>query len=250
MPIGQTMSRNFDLLRIAEHVHDKYHPASETNSWSSAPQERHDHRPIVDDEVMKLVQRLFILPDGAQAPDAIAFCGVEKGVGCSWVCANAAQMLAAQGLGTVCVIDANFNSPSLHHHFRVGNRAGFAESLKSNDSVRDFVRRVSGPNLWLMTAGLIGKEPLNPGRLRARIAELRNEYDFVLIDIPAILPYGDAALLAHLTDGAVLVVGSNRTRRESARMAKESLETASVLILGAVLNKRLFPIPEAIYRKL
>jgi Mrp family chromosome partitioning ATPase len=102
----------------------------------------------------------------------------------------------------------------------------------------------------LMTAGLIGKEPLNPGRLRARIAELRNEYDFVLIDIPAILPYGDAALLAHLTDGAVLVVGSNRTRRESARMAKESLETASVLILGAVLNKRLFPIPEAIYRKL
>ena len=129
------MSRNFDLLRIAEHVHDKYHQASETNSWSSAPQERHDHRPIVDDEVMKLVQRLFILPDGAQAPDAIAFCGVEKGVGCSWVCANAAQMLAAQGLGTVCVIDANFNSPSLHHHFRVGNRAGFAESLKCNDSV-------------------------------------------------------------------------------------------------------------------
>ena len=101
-----------------------------------------------------------------------------------------------------------------------------------------------------MTSGHIEKETLNPARLRTRLNELRNEFDFVLIDIPGILTYGDATLLAHLSDGAVLVVGSNMTRRESARMAKESLEAASVPILGAVLNKRLFPIPEAIYRKL
>jgi polysaccharide biosynthesis transport protein len=244
------MSRNFDLLGITEHTQDTYQPASQENSWVNELHEHHDHRAIVDDEVMKLVRRLFVLPDGAPTPESIAFCGVEKGVGCSWVCANASRMLAAQGLGTVCVVDANFYSPSLHHYFQVGNRAGFAESLKSNDSVRDFVRRVSGTNLWLITSGHVGRETLNPARLRTRIAELRNEFDFVLIDIPGILSYGDATLLAHLSDGAVLVVGSNMTRRESARMAKESLEAASVPILGAVLNKRLFPIPEAIYRKL
>ncbi|HXN74159.1 MAG TPA: CpsD/CapB family tyrosine-protein kinase [Candidatus Acidoferrales bacterium] len=244
------MSRNFDLLRITEPVDSGYQPASGTNSWSNTWSEPHDHRGVVDDEVMKLVQRLFVLPDGTQTPEAIAFCGVEKGAGCSWVCANASRMLAAQGLGTVCVVDANFYSPSLHHHFRVANRAGFAESLKSTDLVRDFVHRVSAPNLWLMTSGCLGKETLNPSRLRTRISELRNEFDFLLIDIPGILSYGDATLLAHLTDGAVLVVGSNMTRRESARMAKESLEAASVPILGAVLNKRRFPIPEAIYKKL
>jgi Mrp family chromosome partitioning ATPase len=244
------MSRNFDLLGITEHMQDAYQPASQETSWVNEPHEHHDHRAMVDDEVMKLVRRLFVLPDGTQTPEAIAFCGVERGVGCSWVCANASRVLATQGLGTVCAVDANFYSPSLHHHFRVGNRAGFAESLKSNDSVRAFVRRVSGPNLWLMTSGHIGKETLNPARLRARIAELRNEFDFVLIDIPGILSYGDATLLAHLSDGAVLVVGSNMTRRESARMAKESLEAASVPILGAVLNRRRFPIPEAIYKKL
>jgi len=244
------MSRNFDLLGITEHTQDTYQPASQEIPWVNELHEHHDHRAIVDDEVMKLVRRLFVLPDGTQTPESVAFCGVEKGVGCSWVCANASRMLAAQGLGTVCVVDANFYSPSLHHHFRVGNRAGFAESLKSNDSVRDFVRRVSGPNLWLMTSGLIGKETLSPARLRTRLSELRNEFDFVLIDIPGILSYGDATLLAHLSDGAVLVVGSNMTRRESARMAKESLEAASVPILGAVLNKRRFPIPEVIYKKL
>jgi Mrp family chromosome partitioning ATPase len=244
------MSRNFDLSGIPEHIHDKYQPAPHENTRPNAEHERHDHRTVVDDEVMKLVQRLFILPDDTQVPEAIAFCGVEKGVGNSWVCANASRMLAAQDLGTVCVVDANFYAPSLHQHFRVGNRAGFAESLRSTDPVCDFVHRVSVPNLWLMTSGHIGQETLNPARLRTRVTELRNEFDFILIDIPAILSYGDATLLAHLTDGAVLVVGSDMTRRESARMAKESLEGASVPILGAVLNKRRFPIPEAIYKKL
>ena len=244
------MSRNFDLLRTTEHIHDKCQPTPETDSRPDAGREHQSHRAIVDEEVMKLVQRLFVLPDGTQTPEAIGFCGVEKGVGCSWVCANASQMLAAQGLGTVCVVDANFYSPSLHRHFGVANRAGFAESLKSSDLVCDFVRRVSVPNLCLMTSGHIGRETLSPARLRTRLAELRNEFDFVLVDIPAILSFGDATLLAHLTDGAVLVVGSNMTRRESARMAKDSLEAASVPILGAVLNKRRFPIPEAIYKKL
>ena len=91
---------------------------------------------------------------------------------------------------------------------------------------------------------------MNPARLRARITELRGEFDQVLIDTPPIHSYGDAILLSQLTDGVVLVVGSNSTRREPTRIAKESFDAAKIPILGAVLNKRTFPIPEALYRKL
>jgi Mrp family chromosome partitioning ATPase len=70
------------------------------------------------------------------------------------------------------------------------------------------------------------------------------------MDTPAIHVFGDAILLGQLTDGIILVVGSNNTRRESARLAKESIEAAQVPLLGAVLNRRTFPIPEMIYRKL
>ena len=99
----------------------------------------------------------------------------------------------------------------------------------------------------------MGQEPngsLNPARLRSRIAELRDEFDYVLVDTPAIHLYGDAVLLGQLTDGIILVVGSNTTRRESARLAKESIEAAQVPVLGAVLNRRTFPIPEMIYQNL
>ena len=57
----------------------------------------------------------------------------------------------------------------------------------------------------------------------------------------------DAILMGQLTDGAVLVLESNTTRRQVARIAKEDLEAADVRLLGAVLNKRTFTIPQFLY---
>ena len=53
-----------------------------------------------------------------------------------------------------------------------------------------------------------------------------------------------------MADGVVLVIEANSTRREAARMAKETFESANVKLLGAILNNRTFPIPESLYRKL
>jgi protein-tyrosine kinase len=53
-----------------------------------------------------------------------------------------------------------------------------------------------------------------------------------------------------MTDGLVIVLQANATRRESARRAKQLLDECGIPVLGAVLNKRAFPIPEPIYRRL
>jgi len=248
------MSRNFDLLqRDVPGLKSPPSPAKPGPQKVSS-RDRRDSRMLAEDEVMKLVQQVFILPGGTKAPAAVAFCGIYSGDGCSWVCAHAAEMLAEHGEGTVCLVDANLRTPSLHEFFRFENGKGFADGVKEEGRpMREFARRASGRHLWLITAGTVGREPngsLNPGRLRARLAELRQEFDHVLIDTPAVHSYGDAILLAQPTDGVVLVVGSNSTRREPARIAKESFEEARIPILGAVLNKRTFPIPEVLYRKL
>jgi protein-tyrosine kinase len=248
------MSRNFDILQGAEGILGPYRPEKQPDPSHSSQSPRNG-RTIVQDEVMKLVQRVFILPSGAKAPEAVAFCSVERGAGCTWVCAHASEVLADQVAGSVCVVDANFRSPSLHDYFRFKNGPGFADAVKDADSrpIHEFARRASGNHLWLITAGTANGEPngsLNPARLRARVTELRYEFDFILFDTSAILSDGDSALLGQLTDGIILVVGSNSTRREPARMAKESFDAANVPILGAVLNRRTFPIPELIYRNL
>jgi len=86
--------------------------------------------------------------------------------------------------------------------------------------------------------------------LRSRMAELRATFDFVLIDAPAVSQGGDAIVWGHLADGAVLVLGANDTQRETAHWAATELASANVRVLGAVLNKRTFPIPDSLYSKL
>jgi Mrp family chromosome partitioning ATPase len=71
-----------------------------------------------------------------------------------------------------------------------------------------------------------------------------------LLDAPPVNLYADATLLGRLAEGVVLVLQANSTRREAARKAKESLESAKVRLWGAVLNKRTFPVPEFVYRNI
>jgi protein-tyrosine kinase len=252
------MSRNFDILQRADGQPGVFPPPGAANAPKArdipgAPRTSGGRQDSASDEVAKLVQQLFILPGGAKTLQAVAFCGVGEGDGCSWVCAHAGEYLADQATGTVCIVDANLRSPSLHKYFHLEQTPGFADSARDARPMQEFARRASGTHLWLIPAGTTGREPngaLNPARLRDHLAELRGEFDYILIDTPALSSYNDAILLGQVADGMVLVVGSQSTRRDPARIAKESLESAKVAVLGAVLNRRTFPIPEKLYRKL
>ena len=205
---------------------------------------------IAEDEITKLVHRVFILPGAAKAPQVVAFCGVDEGAGCSWVCARTSEALASQTGGTVCAVDANLRSPSLDAHFRIEGGAGFANAMKGSQTTSELARNVLPDKLWVLPAGAESESSghLNPDRLRQKFSQLRDDFDYILIDTPPAESSADALLLGQVADGVVLVVGSDLTRRESARIAKESFEGAGIPVIGAVLNKRTYPIPEALYR--
>ncbi|MGH9737992.1 MAG: CpsD/CapB family tyrosine-protein kinase [Candidatus Acidiferrales bacterium] len=206
-----------------------------------------------DNEISRLIQQLFLPSPAGEHNRLVVFGGIDRGAGCSWVCARAAEMLAMQISGRVCLIDANLQSPSLHTYFQAEVSPGFADAISQPQPVEQFLRSTWTNHLWLMTSGAAGPETigkLRPERVQKRFAELREEFDYLLVDVPAITATGDGILLSQFSDGIVLVIASNSTRRESARMAKQSLEDSKVPILGAVLNKRTYPIPEAVYRRL
>ena len=52
-----------------------------------------------------------------------------------------------------------------------------------------------------------------------------------------------------MTDGVILGLEAGATRRETAGQTKAHLDAAGVRLLGVVLNKRTFPVPEALYRR-
>jgi capsular exopolysaccharide synthesis family protein len=246
------MSRNFQFLQQVEREHEVL-PAPTPPAVSGNGRRPHfDLEAFSHEERMKLVQRLFILP-GSDAPRLVVFCGVETGDGSSWVCARASETLASQVKASVCLVDANLRTPFLHKYFRLDNLLGLSDAVLQSGPIRTFAHQLNGSNLWVITCGSKTTDPhslLTSGGLHSRLAELRAEFDYVLLDGPPVNLYADATLLGKLADGVVLVVQANFTHREAARKAKESLASANVRLLGAVLNKRTFPIPETLYRRI
>ena len=193
---------------------------------------------LVCEEVEKLVQRVFLLPKGESTPRVVLFCGVERSEGSSWICARAGEKLASHELSKVCLVDANLRSPSLHRHFGADHRRGLADALLRDIPVHGFAQRV-GRNLWLVPSGVLGLDVhmrLGTARMQACLAELGTRFGHVLIDAPPAASFADAAVVGKLTAGVILVVEANATRRETARQAKESFESAGVPLLGAVLR--------------
>ena len=204
------------------------------------------------EEVTKLVQNIFLVP-GNGAPRMVVFTGSDPGDGCSWICAHAAEVLASQVSGTVCLVDANLRSPSLHEMFSMPNHHGLSDALRQPGAMRNFVHRLSMPNLSLLTCGSQADDAhslLASDRMRLRLTELRGEFDYILIDSPALSASSDGIALSSAADGVVLVLKANSSRRETARRDVENLRAAKSRVLGAVLNQRTFPIPQSIYNKL
>jgi protein-tyrosine kinase len=256
------MSRNFELLQNMGKEQEFFQPEeivlppTEPETAVDAP--AMPQAPVLNlgakelEEVTKLVQRLFLLP-GVASPRTVVFAATEPGNGCSWMCARTAEVLASQVAGRVCLVDANLRGPAQHEMFGMTNHHGLSDSLRFTEPIGHFVRRLPRPNLYMLSCGSMTENwqgLVSSERMHLRLAELRNEFDYVVIDTAAMSLCNDAVVLGCAADGVVLVLKANSSRRESAKKALHELQTARARVLGAVLNQRTFPIPDSIYNKL
>lgn len=245
------MSKNFELLQQIE-KNDVFHTAEETvQAALMAPNQNGLKKGPTNNEITKLVQRLFSQTGNANAPKVVSFSGIARDDRSSLICARTAEALSAQVDVSICIVDANLWSPRLHVHFSIANSNGLTEALATKDPIRNFGMPLCGENLWLFPSG--SRKPIvDPfgERFRECFAEMREVFDYVLISAPSLSREAEATLIGQLADGVVLIVEANRTRRETLRHAKEQLESAHVRLLGAVLDQRTFPIPEKLYWRL
>ena len=139
--------------------------------------------------------------------------------------ADAATALAnlavsmAQSERKVIVVDANLRQPALHKVFGMPNEAGLIDLL-SEAGTEPSLNATEVDGLRVMTAGApVGNasDALSSQRMDQAIQRLAGMADVVLFAAPAVTQYSDAAVLASKVDGALLVVGAGKTRRDSAR---------------------------------
>jgi len=204
--------------------------------------------PTPHSEILKLVHVLFL--SSANAPHHVMFCGVDTDDGSGSVCASAARTLASEVSSHVCLVDASGFGSSLQRLLEPdGSFAPPSTSLVQHSSIARQIAR----NLWLVPAERLtsaGVSKCGAEQICSRLLDLRREFGYLLVDAPPLGADMMASVLGRVTDGVVLVLEANGTRRATARRAKETLEAANIPLLGAVLNNREFPIPEKLYRRL
>ena len=192
-------------------------------------------------------------------PFALAFTSCTEGEGVTSVAANFAASLAADVKRRIVVMDG-----SLH---RLNSQYPLLENPASRElGVKDeneTGKQLPARPIW-QTINASGNIDLmysrvsfaNPGRVfgAARFGELINQlkehYDFIVVDCPPLMGTSGAAMLASQCDASVLVVEAGRVRRESIQRCIQNLEATGANLLGVVLNKRKYPIPEFIYNRL
>ncbi|MBA3014654.1 MAG: CpsD/CapB family tyrosine-protein kinase [Proteobacteria bacterium] len=151
----------------------------------------------------------------------------------------------------VLVIDANFQSPSLHHKLNLSQGPGLAEILHGKSMVGVVQEWGGNGAIHVLTCGdgykdLAGN--ISQVRFSAFLAEARNHYDCIIIDSSPIMASTQTLSTAAAADGLFLVVQSLKVQSEVALKTKSLLANNECEISGVVLNRVQQVIPAWMYR--
>ena len=151
--------------------------------------------------------------------------------------ANLAAACALEGK-RVLLIDCDLRRPRLHQVFRLPRQPGIAQVLWAGVSPSAAVRETFVDGLFVLPAGAYTErfgDLVGSGRMPSVLAELSACFDMVILDTPPVLAVADAAAVAPLVDGVLLVV-AGATNRHAVGQALRQLESVGARVIGAVLN--------------
>ena len=161
-----------------------------------------------------------------------AFAGPSSGVGVSYITQLVARELALESRGRVLTAAAQLLDGGSRAHLHT--------------SPHGYVKRA--PNVWSM----VDEEQLEraPGFVLDHIWVdlIPEDFDYILIDCPAMNDTGDALRMAPDVDGFFLVVAAGETRRDQIEHAQRMLTHSSARYEGLILNRRTYPVPKFLYR--
>ena len=152
--------------------------------------------------------------------------------------ANLAVSFAQQGM-RVLLVDCDLRRSRIHKMFGVPREPGMTELILGQQDIDSVARETSVPGLYILPSGILPPNPselLGGDRMRKTLASLSEAFDLIVIDTPPLLAASDAAILATITDGVVLVVRAGVTEVEAGQQAIAQLQSVGARVVGAVLN--------------
>jgi len=204
--------------------------------------------PEVEEAYQQLGTNLLVGPsaDVGREPKLLGVVASRHGEGATTTASVFASILVRRRGGRVVVVEANLRSPGFETVFGIKRNGGFAELVLGQQSLAQVAQPTQIPNLYAVGCGSAEIAPStlfeSPG-VSAALDQLREQFDFVIFDLPPVNVYGDTSILGPRLDAAVLVIEADRTRISDVERARRNLERVGVRFVGSVLNRRRNYIP-------
>lgn len=163
------------------------------------------------------------------------------GEGKTTVAAGFAAFVAKSG-GRTLLIDADLRNPSMTATLGYEDAPGLLDLVATKSPFDSLVITDNEHKFDFLPASTRIKpsnssDILNSPQFKQALKSAKNSYDYVLVDLPPILPVVDVKAAAHLFDGFVLVVEWGSTASDDLLKAIGTSPVVTERLLGAVLNK-------------
>jgi tyrosine-protein kinase Etk/Wzc len=189
-------------------------------------------------EAFRVIRLNVAHAHGTAGPVVLSVTSPEPEDGKSFVLANLGMAFSGMGYRTL-IIDADVRRGSQHRLLGGGRKPGLTDYLAGNAPLEKVVRSTSHRALSRIASGTRrqdGPELLQSRAMTYLLAQMRKEYDVILVDTPPLAACADPLALGTLTRNMVLVVRTGTTNRSATEWRLDSLARLPVRLLGAILN--------------
>ena len=195
----------------------------------------HSHR----SEAFRRLRTNLQFLDIADQPKTIVVTSSLTGEGKSTTAVNLAISLADAG-SRVALVDADLRRPSIAEYMGLEGEVGLTTVLIGQTSLHDAIQPWGNGNLHILPSGQVPPNPselLGSRSMATLLEQLSSQFDIVLIDTPPLLPVTDAAILAKITGGALVIAAADNLHRQQLADGLGALQDVGARVLGVVLNR-------------
>jgi len=160
----------------------------------------------------------------------VAVTSAIKGEGKTTTVINLGYTLARDFGKRVLLLDCDFVFPELQYFSETPPKYGLVDCFRGNIPVEEAMTSFTDIPCWIMPAGEFGHgstELLKTGPLERVLSQLREKFDYILINAPPILPVATMNVLERHTDLLLLVVRANLTSQQVVKRALDSLRASN-----------------------
>lgn len=175
----------------------------------------------------------------AKGYKSFLFCGSEPGVGVTTVAINVAVSMAISGWKTV-LVDADMRKEADYKRLNEETESGLSDYLSKFAERNEIFYETNWSLLSYIPSGKREESPVRQlcsNRMEQLLDELHEEYDCVILDMPAISAAADSWVMASKTDAVILVTSLGESSRTELKKAKMKLDSADANVLGVIVNK-------------